>query len=287
MPKKQQAKITRPYLWQNLTVEEIRTLINRGCRTVLVPLGVVEQHGYHLTTFTDCHLAWEISVRIARKSDCFVAPLYPYLFSGGTLPGTINVSPETVVMVISDISDSLFSQGILNVLFILGHGGSENYQALMNFKHLYFHKRPHFADRLMAVIPVWELSSRWSQECKKKKDFHAGEFETSLMLALAAKRVHLNRRSLDKPALARKMREDPDWYQKVEKALNLPWVAPHVSQRPEIKVGVMGDPFLASRSLGGKLVKEIVTTGLKLLKQVTNRKIGQRIPVVLTRHSIF
>lgn len=287
MVSKKRLRLRRPYLWQNLTVEECRLLIAGGCRTVLVPLGVVEQHGYHLSTFTDCHLAWEISVRIARKSNCLVAPLYPYLFSGGTLPGTINVSPETAVLVISDIADSLFSQGIENVLIILGHGGSENYQALMNFKHLYFHKRPHLADRLLALVPVWELSSTWREEFKKRKDFHAGEFETSLMMVLAPESVHLNRRTLDNPGIAEKMRQDPDWYQQAEKTLDLIWVAPHITQRKEIKVGVMGDPFRATRSLGEKLVREMVTNGVRLVNQVIGRKPGQRVMVEVVRRSIF
>ncbi|HOJ40658.1 MAG TPA: creatininase family protein, partial [bacterium] len=276
-----------PFLWQNLTVEEIRYLIRTDCRTVLVPVGVIEQHGYHLSTFTDCHLAWGISVRIAEKANCLVAPLMPYLFSGGTLPGTINVSPETVVLMLSDIADALFNQGILNVVIILGHGGSENYQALMNFKHLYFHKRPHLHDRLLAIVPVWELSPTWVRMFKERKDFHAGEFETSLMLVLAPESVHLKRCRLDKPAVAEKMRQDPDWYQLVEKALDLTWVAPHVSQRPEIEVGVMGEPFRADKSLGEKLVREIVAGGVAFINKVARRKVGQRVSAKVVRQSIF
>jgi len=280
-------KIPRPYLWQELTVEQIRELIHSGCRTVIVPLGVVEQHGYHLSTFTDCHLAWQIAVRIAKKSECLVAPLFPYMFSGGTLPGTINVYPETVVPLLCDIADSLFHQGIINVIFLLGHGGSENYQALMNFKHLYFHRRPHFSDCLLAVVPVWELSDSWAKQCRQKGDFHAGMFETSLMMVLAPESVHLNRRTLDKPGIVKKMRQDPDWYQLVEKNLDLSWVAPFVTQRPEIKIGVMGDPFQASRLLGEKLVRELVANGCKLVNQIIHRKRKQKFQVTPVRKAIF
>ncbi len=280
-------KMKKPYLWEELSVDEIRGLIKAGCRTVLVPVGVTEQHGYHLSTFTDCHLAREISVRAAAKSECLMAPLLPYLFSGGLLPGTINVSLEAVTLMLGDIADSLYAQGIDNVLFILGHGGSENFKALQNFQHLYFHKRPHLADKLLSVVPTWEFSKTWMKMFVKNRDYHAGEFETALMMELAPATVRLKKRAIDASEVTEKMRNDPDYYQLVEKALDHGMVAPHVSQKPEIKVGVMGDPFKANRKLGRKLVDETVAGLVKFIEQINAREVGKRQEVSLVRQSIF
>lgn len=41
------AEKDRPLLMENMTVEDMRRAL-AATRTVLVPLGVTEQHGYHL-----------------------------------------------------------------------------------------------------------------------------------------------------------------------------------------------------------------------------------------------
>lgn len=266
----------RPFIWEKMSVNEIRNAIDRNVKTVLVPVGVTEQHGYHLSTFTDSIVAREICIKVAEREDCFVAPLLPYAFSGGLLPGTINVQPEVTGLILADISDSLFAQGIKNVIFVLGHGGSEMFVALKNFKRLYFHKRPYLRKELVALVPVWEFSKTWMGKFMRGKDFHAGEVETSLMLYLAPESVKLDKLMLDHKEIAQKMRKNPDYYQQVEMPFDHPCVAPYLSQKSQVKVGVMGDPFKASRKLGETIVREIVDSFCLFIRRVNVRTPGTK-----------
>ena len=58
-----------------------------------------------------------------------VAPTMYQSFSGGDLPGTINITPATMAHVVSDMLVSLAAQGFRNFHLFLCHGGSENSRA--------------------------------------------------------------------------------------------------------------------------------------------------------------
>ena len=60
-------------LMENMTVKDVRSAF-RDTRTILVPLGVVEQHGYHLPLSTDIHNAYEVCKRVSEKTGSVVAP---------------------------------------------------------------------------------------------------------------------------------------------------------------------------------------------------------------------
>jgi len=105
-----------------MTVEEVRDGL-KETRTVILPVGCVEQHGYHLPLSVDIHNAVEIALRASAQTGCFVAPALSYSFSGGMLPGTINISPQAFSLVLMEICHSLIGQGFGDVAILLGHGG--------------------------------------------------------------------------------------------------------------------------------------------------------------------
>ncbi len=92
-------------LMEEMTVNDVRKALKKT-KTVLVPLGVLEQHGYHLPLSVDIHNARQISIRVSAETGALVAPALNYAFSGGELPGTINIAPSTTALVVSDICRS-------------------------------------------------------------------------------------------------------------------------------------------------------------------------------------
>ena len=81
------------YIMEYMTVKDIEEALKKT-KTVIIPFGCVEQHGYHLPLSTDMHFASEIPRRAADRLNAVIAPTIPYTFSGGELPGTVNVSPQ-------------------------------------------------------------------------------------------------------------------------------------------------------------------------------------------------
>ncbi|MBQ4515448.1 MAG: creatininase family protein, partial [Clostridia bacterium] len=46
--------------------------------TVIIPVGVVEQHGYHLPLSTDMHNSVQLTRKAGDRLNAVVAPILPY-----------------------------------------------------------------------------------------------------------------------------------------------------------------------------------------------------------------
>ena len=262
-------KAEEPRLLENMTVRDVREVLAET-QTVLLPVGVVEQHGYHLPLSTDIHNAWQTALRVACDTGAVVAPTLPYSFSGGELPGTINVSPNVMCLMVSDILKGLAASGFRNLFVILGHAGSENLRALEEEVKLFLRSNAHLADVVVAFCPVWDFSPTWLDHFRKR-DYHAALVETSLMLYWAGDLVRKDM-VVDAPEVAESLRDDPDNYQHVERFLDDPHIVPRVSQRDDVLVGVMGDPKGADAELGERIAHEIVTGISRLVRDVEEKR---------------
>jgi creatinine amidohydrolase/Fe(II)-dependent formamide hydrolase-like protein len=163
-------------------------------------------------------------------------------------------------LVMSDVLVSLAVQGFCNIFIFLGHGGSENLRALTDALKVLLRDNPAFGQTMIALLPVWRFGrpdTGWKRAFKEG-DWHSGWLETSMMLALAPELVRLDELELDTPELLRLQREHPDNYQHAQKIVDDEFVVPRLTQRPEIKVGVMGEPERASRELGREIVRDII-----------------------------
>ena len=242
---------------EHMTVRQIRTYLETN-RSIILPMGVIEQHGYHLPLRTDALIAEKVGRRIGKETGILVAPTFHHSFSGGGLPGTINVSPSVMSLVVGDILVSLISQGFRSFYLFLCHGGSENVSALKDGIQMLLRNNPAFVDALVALLPVWKLSPRGWTPAFQEHDWHAGWLETSMVMALEPRLVRMEDMELDEEPYYSEQVEHPDNYQHAEKIVDHPMVIPRMSQRPEIQVGVMGAPQTASAERGNQIVDDIV-----------------------------
>lgn len=256
--------MSKAKIWEKMTVQEVREAL-ADTPTVLVPVGVIEQHGYHLTLDTDSQSAWQMCVRAAETTGSFVAPVFRYTYSGGELPGTINIDYHLVSLMISEIIRAFCANGVRNVILVLGHGGSENDQATQQGAELFLRNHPQYADRNVAIFRFWqesELCRKAFEDC----DYHAGYYETSMMMYWASDDVRPGEPPLDTPEVMKMVRESQDGYQVFAANVDDPAVVKRVSQNPLIKVGVMGDPARASVELGRQIADETITALTKLIR---------------------
>lgn len=156
--------------------------IKAGTPSVAVfGIGAIEQHSGHLPLCTDWYQLREISRRVARELDALLVPALPYSMSQchGPASGTVWLRPETLAAVVRDVVLSLRSQGIHKVVIINGHGGNFVLEPVireLNLSH----------SDMMVIRPLFDggfnvadLFEHGDVEC------HAGEIETSLMLAIS------------------------------------------------------------------------------------------------------
>jgi len=260
---------------ERMTVKLVREYLEKK-HSIIVPIGVIEQHGYHLPLKTDALLAEGIGRLIGERTGMLVAPVIYSSFSGGGLPGTINISPAVMSLVISDTLLSLASQGFRNFYLFLCHGGSENDRALDNALKMLLRTNPAFSKAMIALMPVWKFGSANSgwKKAIADHDWHAGWLETSLVMALAPDWVRMQDLALDPEPLLGMQIEHPDNYQHAEKIVDDPMVVARHGQRPEIKVGVMGHPKSASPELGRKIIEDIVRDAAQKIMEIEAKADG-------------
>ncbi|MEV4378356.1 creatininase family protein [Streptosporangium sp. NPDC049644] len=150
---------------------------------VVIPVGATEQHGPHLPTSTDALIAAAVAdgatMAAAGRSDrpLIVTPAIAWGASDHHLPygGTLSLSPETLLAVICDLLRSIAAQGGRRVVLLNGHGGN------VGVCHAAAAAGSTRFDLSVAHLDYWRLADT---EGEPPVPGHAGEFETSMILAL-------------------------------------------------------------------------------------------------------
>ena len=273
----------RTHAMGEMTVKEIREYLKTN-KTIIVPYGIVEQHGYHLPLSMDIHNAEVQAYYLAEKLDCIVAPPLNYCFSGGQLPGTINVRPTTFCQMMCDIVESLASQGFENILIYPGHGGTESLDQLKESLRILKWLNASLEKVLIMVMRRGDFWRRPKDPNVTGADYHAGDTETSLMLAYRPHLVQMDQMELDEEELAEWMRHDQNAYQLCTTLTDAKQEIVTTRQRPEIKVGVMGYPEMATAERGVENIQKGIDPMAEAVKKAIaqadeNRRTGKRIEV--------
>lgn len=247
------------YYMSKMTVADMREAMKKT-KTVVIPVGEVEQHGYHLPLSVD-NLNSIMPLELAGdKLNAVVALPINYCFSGGELPGTVNVNPNVFGLYLTEVCREFVRMGFLNIIIFLGHGGTENRQAMDASLGMML-RTPGMEKIAVSIIgsgTFLKKARKYNELHAPLHDFHAGTNETSRMLYWAPELVHLDKIEKDAPEVFENLCSDQDWYAESIKAVDHELVMPRIKQRDEVKVGVMGFPEDASKEIGKEIADEII-----------------------------
>jgi creatinine amidohydrolase/Fe(II)-dependent formamide hydrolase-like protein len=122
----------------DMTWVEVRSALDRGYTTVIVPSGGLEQNGPHMIIGKHDQIVRYAAERIATElGKTLVAPVIPYVPEGSyepptghmRFPGTIGVPEAVYATMIEGIARSLKAGGFRTICFIADHSGSQAPQA--------------------------------------------------------------------------------------------------------------------------------------------------------------
>ena len=265
---------------QDMTFPEVREYLKTN-KTLIIPYALSEQHGAHLPLDVDIRNCDFVSAKLAEKLGCITAPTLNYTFSGGMLPGTINVKPNTFSNLVGEIIESLALQGFENFIIVPGHGGSESLLHLKESLRILKWLNPALKDTLILLTQIWDFSPSWTQ-LFAEHDYHAAWAETSLLLHWCPEVVRMDKLEMDVPEVSERLREDPDSYQLRESFTEMKQEVVQTTQREDVKIGVMGFPEKANAAFGAKIEKEFLDNAVPAIKQALaaaaeSRKTGKRI----------
>lgn len=226
--------------------EDVAAAIARGLVAIL-PIGAVEQHGPHLPLLTDTVLAGGVARRIAEGVDyALLLPAIAYgdAWTAEGWAGTLSLSPDTLRSTVIDLGRGLHRMGVRGLVTINGHFGNREPISL--------------AARTLSELglPVLHLdyphlealaAEHMESEPAGPGFYHADEVETSMMLALAAETVRLDRAKPEYPDFPPLFGSEP---MKLS-AFN--------------QSGVFGDPRPATAEKGEALIAGIVSESVRLI----------------------
>ncbi len=169
--------------------------INKRAGVLILPVGAIEQHGAHLPVCTDTlQVSAVLEAALAKLPDTVAAWQLPALPYGRSIehamfPGTFTLSSETLLAVLGDLGRSAARAGFRRLAFLNGHGGNiavldtaaRDIRAATGMMTFCLHPAL-FVDAPFEITPQ-----------ERKFGIHAGELETSLMLALAPERVDMSK----------------------------------------------------------------------------------------------
>jgi creatinine amidohydrolase len=171
--------------WENLRMPEFEAWCEQH-RTVILPVGALEEHGPHLPLGTDTFHALELARRAAALRPVLVAPplFYGVCRSTREHPGTVSISGDTVRALVTDLGREFHRQGLRSMLIMSGHAGGTHMAALIEAGETLLAELPDMQVAVVNLLDLFrEVVAARPELVKTKGDSHAGEVETALMLA--------------------------------------------------------------------------------------------------------
>ena len=188
-----------PRFWSDLSTADLPAL-DRSRAIAVLPVAATEQHGPHLPLSVDT----DIANGVVAASLAHLPPDLPALFlptqvigfspEHARFAGTLTLKADTVLRLWTEIGESVAASGVNKLVFFNTHGGQVGLLDPV--------ARDLRARLGMLVYSVsWfnlplldaqgnDVNARFSPE-EHRFGIHAGEVETSLMLALSPERVRM------------------------------------------------------------------------------------------------
>lgn len=246
---------------QKMTWKEAGDVMG-SARIAIIPTGSCEQHGPHMSLATDIEVADGFARRLADDlgDDALLCPRLPYGVSEHHMgfPGTLTLTAESFIAVLTDILQSLRHWGIQRVLIVNGHGGNVESLSIVS------RKARRNAGMVVGSVMWSQLAAEAIAERTNSRRYgHACEIETSVALVLAPEVVFADRIEEPQPACPEDPLTDPPggvadraiWFHE--------WT----------RNGSLGDPRRSSEDLGRAVVEAAYGRALSFAKQLADMTI--------------
>ena len=239
-------------------------------QVAVMPFGATEPHNLHLPYGTDIFEAeWIGRATCQRASELgakvVLLPCLPYGTESNLsgFPLAMNLQPTTVMKIVEDLVQTLSNSGIRKLVLLNSHGGNDLKPILREL----FGK----TDVQLFLCNWYQMVRDAAAQIFDVPDDHAGEMETSLILAY---RPELVARNADGTLTADSGETSPFRFQALENGwvgVSRPW------DRLTTNSG-SGNPHAASAEKGIRLMEVICKRLVPFLVQLSDEPIDENFP---------
>lgn len=166
-------------LLDDLSTKEFEKLVDDDT-VVILPLGVIEEHGEHLPLNTDSLQGEYIAEELAKKTGALVAPPIRYGVCNTTknFPGTISIEFDTLRSLIQDVLFEFARNGIKNIVIVSGHAGSSHLAAVR------LAAKEVVDEEKVKMLALSDYEIIYNAGIAEEGEGHSGWIETSRIMAI-------------------------------------------------------------------------------------------------------
>ncbi len=228
--------------WDEYTYPEIEELL-KSEPVIILPIGSVEAHGYHLPLNTDMVQPLWLAEEIAKRVNAIILPPIHYGWTKGlsSFPGTISIGFETLKNLVLDILKEVVKHGGRKIIVLSGHASTNHMAAL----RLACEEMAENGVKIM-LLSDYYIAYQYRGKLVPEDDGHAGVLETSRVMAIRPELVKENYKFEKMPV--GKYMVTPDY-------------------REFVPYATFSNPQGASKELGEKLNNIILEELLKIIKE--------------------
>ncbi|MBD2385034.1 creatininase family protein [Cylindrospermum sp. FACHB-282] len=252
-----------------LTWNDVQVMPDKENVVIIQPVGAIEQHGPHLPLIVDAAIGVGVLGKALSQLDASI-PAYalPNLFYGKSnehwhFPGTITLSTQTLTATIMEVGESIYRAGFRKFVLMNSHGGQPQ---VMQMAARDLHVK--YDDFLVFPLFTWRVPNITKDLLTVKEaeqGMHAGDAETSIMLAILPEQVHLDKAVAEYPP-----EQSESTLLSWEGKLPVAWVTRDIS-----KSGVIGDPTTATKEKGDRILESVANGWVQVIKDIYTFRLPQ------------
>lgn len=248
--------------WMEMSWPDVAST-DTGRWIAVLPVAAIEQHGPHLPLGVDTYIGEAYLARVAAVLPAELPVTFlPMLKIGQSdehreFPGTLSFSATTVIRAYTEIGESLFRTGVRKLVIVTSHGGNV---AAMDV----------VARDLRVRLKMLVVTCGWHrfgyppgnfERLEQRHGVHAGDVETSLMLAGKPETVDMGRAVAAVPATVT-MAEEFKWLSAF-RPVGFGWMTQDLHP-----TGAVGDATLATAEKGEQALRHGANAFVELLQDV-------------------